>query len=124
MLLAIDLYQDFVDVEDIAIAPMLSLESSRVQGTELDAPEPNRFASDCDSSLSQEIFYIAVTEVETEVEPDGIRNDIWRESVALISIDSPIIPKSEIQLGGTAAGSDSRLSPSKFSTKFAASLSH
>ena len=42
-----------------------------------------------------------MTEVETEVEPDGILNDIGRESVALISIDSPIIPKSEIQLGDT-----------------------
>ena len=35
MLLAVYLYEDFIDVEGIAIAPMFSLESSSIQGTEL-----------------------------------------------------------------------------------------
>jgi hypothetical protein len=44
MLLVIDLYEDFIDVESVAIAPVLSLQSTCVNGTELDAPEPDRLA--------------------------------------------------------------------------------
>jgi hypothetical protein len=32
-----------------------------------------------------------VAEIESVVEPDGVRNDIWRESVALICIHQPIV---------------------------------
>ena len=38
--------------------------------------------------------YIAVTQVEAIVEPDGIGNDIWRESVALVGIHWPILSES------------------------------
>jgi len=96
MLFSIDLHEDFIDEKGIAVASVFSLQPSSVYSTEFDAPEANRFSADYDASLCQKIFYIAVTEVETKVEPDGIRNDIWRESVAFISIHPPIIPISEI----------------------------
>ena len=51
MLLAIDLHKDFIDEEGIAIASMLSLQSFGVEGTELDAPEADRFAADGDASF-------------------------------------------------------------------------
>ena len=54
-------------------------------------PEADRFASDSDSSLSQEIFNIAVAQVEAVVEPDCITDDIGWESVALVSIHAPIL---------------------------------
>jgi hypothetical protein len=41
--------------------------------------------------LSQEIFDIPVAEVESIVEPDGVGNDIRRESVALICSHRPIL---------------------------------
>jgi len=54
-------------------------------------PQANRFAADDNSSFSQQIFDITVAEVESVVEPDGVANDIWRESVPLISIHTPIL---------------------------------
>ena len=96
MLFAIDLHEDFIGGKCIAVASVFPLQPSSVYSTEFDAPEANRFSADYDASLSQKILDIPVAEVETEVEPDGIRNDIWRESVPFISIHPSIIPISEI----------------------------
>jgi hypothetical protein len=53
VLFAIYLYEDFIDVEGIAVAAMLTLQSSGVQGAELDAPTANCFSADGDTPLSQ-----------------------------------------------------------------------
>jgi len=61
--------------------------------------------------LSYQIFNIAVTGIETKVEPDGIGNDIWRESMTLVGIHPPILSisaslfGSALQLIPTAKGS-------------------
>lgn len=73
MLLAIDLHEHFVNVECVAVASMFALQSLRVEGSKLDAPEPNGFIADCDTTLGQEVFNIAMTEVEAIVEPDSVR---------------------------------------------------
>jgi len=91
MLLAIDLDEDFVDVESIAVAAVLSFQPSSIQRSKLDAPEADRLPSDNDASLSQEIFNIPVAEIESVVEPDGITDDIWGEPVALVGIHWPIL---------------------------------
>jgi hypothetical protein len=41
--------------------------------------------------LRQQILDISVTEVESLVEPNGIADNIWRESVALVCIHHQII---------------------------------
>ena len=51
MLLAINFDKDFIDVEGIAKASMLSLQAAGINGTKLDAPEPDRFATDSDASF-------------------------------------------------------------------------
>ena len=79
-------------MERVTVSPMLPLQSSSIQGAELDAPEANRLATDGDATFSEQIFYIPVTEIEAVVEPDGVRNYIWRKSVAFICIHSPILP--------------------------------
>ncbi len=84
MLLTIDLHKYFVDVEGIAIATMLSLESAGVQGTKLDAPQADRIPSDDDAALGQEIFDVSVAEIESIVEPDNVGDDVWREPMALM----------------------------------------
>jgi hypothetical protein len=106
MLFAIDLLvrhpgEDFIDEKGTAVASVFSLQPSSVYSTKFDTPKSNCFAADSDASLCQKIFYEwsgipAVTEVETEVEPDGIRNDIWRESVASISIHAGIVSKTKL----------------------------
>ena len=57
--------EDFIDVEGVAVASMLSLQSSGVYGSEFDAPEADRLPTDSDAALGQEIFDIAVTPIDT-----------------------------------------------------------
>ena len=96
MLFAFDRHEDFIDEKRIAVASVFPLQPSSVYSTEFDAPEANRFSADYDASLCQKIFDIPVAEVETEVDPAAIRNDVWRELVAFISSHPPIIPISDI----------------------------
>ena len=53
MLLAIYLYEDFINIEGVAVSIVLSLQSSRVERSKLDAPEADLFPSDDDASFSQ-----------------------------------------------------------------------
>lgn len=91
MLLAIDLHKDFIDEEGVAITSMVPLQSSSVDCSEFDAPQADRFVADGDTALCEMIFDISVAQVESIAEPDGVTDDIWRESVALIPIHSPIL---------------------------------
>ena len=92
MLLAIYLYEYFINVEGISVAPMFAFQLACINGSELNAPESYRFSTDCDASLSQEIFDITVAEIESIIEPDGVGNDIWGEPVTFIGIHRPILP--------------------------------
>ena len=91
MLLTVDLDENFIDVERIAVASVFSFQSTGVYETKLDTPETNRFSADSDSSFGKWIFDVSVAEIETIVEPDGVGNDIWRESMAFIGIHPPIL---------------------------------
>ena len=88
--------EDFIDIKGVAIAPVPSLQSSSVNCSEFDAPEADRLASDGDSSFSQEVLDISMAEVKAIVEPDGVGNDIRRESVSFIGIHVPILPISAL----------------------------
>lgn len=81
MLLAIDLYEHFIDIERITIASVLSLQATSIDGTELDAPQSDRLPSDDNAPFSEQIFDIAMAEVEPVVQPDCVGDDIGRESV-------------------------------------------
>jgi len=50
--------EDFINVEGIAVTSVLALQSTGINGAELDAPEADRLASDRDASLSKKVFYI------------------------------------------------------------------
>ena len=91
MLLAVDLNEHFIDVEGIAVPLVLSLQSTSVYGPELDTPEPDRFSTDDDSSFIQKIFNISVAEIEPEVEPDCVADDVRWKSVSLVSIHGLIL---------------------------------
>ena len=91
MLLAVDLYKNFIDEKCVTIATVLSLQSSGVEITEFYAPEADRFAADSDASLSQKIFNITVAQVEAIIEPDCVADDVQWESVTFISSHNPIL---------------------------------
>ena len=52
--------------------------------------------ADSDSSLSQEILDISVTEVETIIEPDCVADDIWRKSVTFVCIHAGIVSQKKL----------------------------
>jgi hypothetical protein len=53
MLLTVDLDEDFIDVERVAIAPMLSFQPTSINSSEFDTPETDCFAADSDSSFGK-----------------------------------------------------------------------
>ena len=69
MLLAVDPDEDFVDVEGINIAAMLSLQATRINGTKLDTPKTDCVSGHSDATFSEKIFNVAVAEIEAIVEP-------------------------------------------------------
>ena len=83
MLFAIDLDEDFVNIEGVAIATMSTLQPLGIFGSEFDTPEANSLVADCDTAFWQEILDISVTEIEPVVEPDSVGNDIGWESVVM-----------------------------------------
>ena len=85
------LHEYFVDVESVTGSSVSLLQSTCVLGSELDAPETDRFPRDYDPAFSQKIFDIPAAQVEAIVEPDSIGNDIRRESVAFVGIHRPIL---------------------------------
>ena len=76
MLLTVDLHKNFLNVEGIAIALVLSIQPSSVQSSKFNTPQANGFSADSYTAFSEQIFDIAVAEIETVVEPDGVADDI------------------------------------------------
>ena len=70
---------------------MLSFQSSSVYRSKLDAPKADGLVADRYPTLGEEIFDIAMTQVESVVEPDSVGNDSWRKSVTLVGIHGPIV---------------------------------
>jgi hypothetical protein len=60
MLFTVDIHKDFIDLEGIAVATVFTLQSSRVNGSEFDAPQSDRFSTDGDATLRQQILNIPV----------------------------------------------------------------
>jgi hypothetical protein len=51
MLLAVNLHEEFINEESIAVALVLPLQSARIDSPEFYTPEADRFAADSDASL-------------------------------------------------------------------------
>ena len=70
---------------------MLSPQSSSIESTKFDTPEPDGLPTDSDASLGQQIFDMSVVQIESIVKPDCIANDIGWESVALVYVHGSIL---------------------------------
>ena len=86
--------EDFVDVESVAIATVLSFQTTSINRSEFDTPETDRFSADGDAPFGEQVFNVSMAEVEFVVEPDGVADDVGRESVTLISIHGPSVSTS------------------------------
>ena len=76
MLLAVDFDEDFIDIDGVTVASVLSFQSTGINSSELDALEADGFPRDDDSSFSEQILDISVTQIESIVEPDSVGDDI------------------------------------------------
>ena len=101
LLLAIDLDENLVDAEGIAIAFMLPFQAPGMFGTKRDTPASDSLVANDDASLSQDIFNIAVAQVEAIVEPNPLTDDISRESVIFVSIHGAILTISDCYIVST-----------------------
>ncbi|MEH6517876.1 MAG: hypothetical protein V7742_14445 [Halioglobus sp.] len=54
-------YEDFVDVESVAVSSMFALQAASVYRSEFYTPETDGFSGCGDAAFSKEIFNIAVT---------------------------------------------------------------
>jgi hypothetical protein len=91
MLLAVVLDEELLHEEIIAVALVLSFQTTRINDPELDTPEPDCFSAGSVTPFGEDIFDISMAEIEAELERDGVRDDIWREAVALVGIHSQIL---------------------------------
>jgi hypothetical protein len=90
-----------IDEDSVTEATMAALQPPSVQGTELHAPESNTLVADRDTALSQDILDVAVAQVESIVKPDGVGDDLWRESVTLVGAHGNTLPASGHQFVST-----------------------
>jgi len=90
--------EDFVDVESVAVALVLSFQAAGINCSELDAPEADRFSGYSDTPFGEQVFDIAMAEIEPVVEPDGITDDVGWKSVALIGIHQLILANVVVNL--------------------------
>ena len=96
MLFAANLHEHFINEEGIAVTLMLSLQAPGVFRSKLDAPKANGFIADRNSAFSQEIFDIAVAEIESIVQPYGVLDDSGWKSVTLVYSHARIIKHKQL----------------------------
>ena len=53
---------------------------------ELIAPQPHRLVTHLDSAFGEQVFDVAVAEIDTMVEPDRVLNDGGRKPVSFVEI--------------------------------------
>ncbi len=82
--LAVDGNKQFVQVPTPVWSGTKLSQLAGVAQTELQRPPPNRFIRNFYPTLSEEIFDISKTQREPEIQPNGMLNDFWWETMAAI----------------------------------------
>src|SRR5438552_17349849 len=85
LLLAVDSNEDLVQVPSIAEAALTPPQFSGIVRTELLTPESNRFIRDDDSAFGEKVLDVTEDQAETMVNPDGLADDFWRETITVIA---------------------------------------
>jgi hypothetical protein len=85
LLLALDANEDFVQVPGVAEAALSPLQFSSIVRTELLTPDSNRFIRDDNSAFGEKILDISEAQAKAMVNPHGIADDLWRETMTVIT---------------------------------------
>ena len=81
---ATDLQRYLVQMPLVASSPSSSTQLRRKCGPEFGAPLADGLVTDHDATLGEQILHVAETEMEAEVQPHGVGDDLGREAVAPI----------------------------------------
>jgi hypothetical protein len=76
---------DLVEMPNIATARRLALQAARVVGAEFDRPASDRFVGYSNAALQQHFFDQTQAQGKTEIEPDGVCDDLRRKPVTLVT---------------------------------------
>src|SRR5438270_12615066 len=81
---AVDLEKNFVEVPLITASSTSSSEAIGILFAELIAPTPDRLVADQHSASGHHFFDITEAHTETKIEPNTVRNDLFREPMATV----------------------------------------
>lgn len=70
---------------DIVSGGLLASQATCIFGPELLRPSPYRFVRYDNAALQQHFLDQAQAERKPEIKPDRVRDDLWREAMALIA---------------------------------------
>ena len=79
--LAVDGDKYFIDVPIVTQPALTPFQCSPIARSKLEAPAPDRLVGDFNAALGKEILDITVAKTESIIEPDGIADDIRRETM-------------------------------------------
>jgi hypothetical protein len=85
VLLTLDVHEELIQVSRISQATLSPFEATSILGTELPTPLPDGLVRDHDPSLYQKILDVSEAQAEAVVEPDGVADDLRRESVSSVA---------------------------------------
>jgi len=86
--------EDLVQIPRIAQTTAASPEAACVLRTELPTPLPDRLVGHDDPALGQEILGISEAQAEAVIKPDGVTDDLGREPVSVVALQSVAYPGS------------------------------
>ena len=76
--------KDLIKMPSITVPPLSAPDTAGKLVSEFQAPQANRLVGDLDSSRREHLLDVTETQAEAVVEPDGMGNDLDRESVPRI----------------------------------------
>lgn len=80
-----NLKEDLVKMPSAGMLAPTPTDAPGVDTAELEDPSSDRFVGDVDTALRQKILDVAKTQLEPEVEPDRMCDDLGRKPVALVA---------------------------------------
>src|ERR1700738_3613262 len=80
-----EMNDDLVEMPYVMRRGRLAFQPARVVGAEFDRPASDRFAGYDNAALQQHFFDQTRAQRKTEIEPDGVCDDLGRKSVTLLT---------------------------------------
>jgi hypothetical protein len=81
---SVDLEEDFVQMPFVTGPTAASPQTSGIRFTKLVAPTPERLIAEQYSPSRHQLFDITIAHAEPKVDPNAVRNDLLRESMASV----------------------------------------